>query len=217
MPTDDVTEAEETRGGPEGQGLRGVWQRFSVPARGGIVVLAILLLVAGGLLGALVSGGDPETSQAQDDPTTEPCSLLSRDTAADLLGEDVERHRIVDSLPPSPSPGMLRQAQAADAKNCVFVSADVPSVEEGDFVALQIDRFLFRSRDEFLGAFDHYDHERIQGMGEAALLWESDRGGWDVSVLVNEEFSLALHAGGEEVSREEVLGLAREITSRLVG
>lgn len=217
MPDDDVTGTEGAGGGPRGQGLRDSWQGLSVPARWGLVLSGVLLLVAGGVLGALVSGEEPGTSQAQDDPTTEPCGLLSRDAAADLLGEDVERHRIVDSLPPSPSPEALRRAQAADAKNCVLVSAGAASYEEGDVVALQIDRFLFRSTDEFLGGFDRYDPERIQGLGEAALLWQNDRGGWNVSVLVNEEFSLALHAEGEEVSREEVLGLSREITSRLVG
>jgi hypothetical protein len=92
------------------------------------------------------------------------------------------------------------------------MAADADS-PEGQTTALQLDRGLFSSKEEFIEGNDHDDARPIPDVGVAAFIVPIDDGGWGASVLLDESNSFALVAP-ERADRTQVVRVAREIADR---
>ena len=114
-------------------------------ARRGAVArgLTVVVLLAASLA-ACTFDGVPGNASA-------PCGLLTERDASSFLGDQASRVDLSswgETEVPEEDAAMVA---AADAKMCVYVVGEVRSDPS---VAIQLDRGLFRSRDDFLQAFD---------------------------------------------------------------
>lgn len=167
-----------------------------------LAAAAVLLMAAG------CSGDDGDSSSA------EACDLLTATVASDLLGVEVEPIGFVDLFEREngPIPDDQRPTvDAAAAKSCAFTEVD------GDAVAaLQLDRRLFASADEFRGAWAD-DAEILSEPGLATSLeLDSEEHAGAVNVLLNDlgdSFALVTyHAPG--IGRDALLDAADTVTDR---
>ena len=164
------------------------------------LLLAIALLVA--------CGGDTDGSRA-------PCDLLPLDAAKALVGEDIERVRVVDVVPADAGRAEREQAAAADRRSCVYApSGTGPGDEPDTAVGIQIDEGMpYDTQDELLET-SGAGAEALAGVGDGAII-ETEAGGFTIVVLLGGDRSFALVARSPGLEREPVVELARELAEAL--
>jgi hypothetical protein len=146
------------------------------------------------------------------------CDLLTEQDAVMLLNEDVVELAVNDLIERAGEErGVpLSESERADAgvafsRTCSYA----PAGEIGFTLAtVQVDRGLFRSTQEFEGAWPD-GSEILTGPGMAAALVEAPSGGASLHVLLNDQGdSLVLSVSGTPVDRASLLAVGEEVVSR---
>jgi hypothetical protein len=128
------------------------------------------------------------------DGTAAPCDLLTQADVDEVLGDGLEPIAI----------------EGDDAE--VACAYGPPGTEVGDepatVAAIQVDTGMFESTAELLD-----QGEELPGVGEAAII-ETEATGFTIVSLVEGGVAFGLVVRGDDVERDEVVGLAKTIAGR---
>ena len=196
--------------------LREWWAHLERARRVEVAAVVVLLVVIVGGAGALIGRQTSDRTPAEEvarEVNLAPCAVFPVPLAERIVGGPVERFDLTDLLPAEATTDQRSEAAAAAAKTCTYVPQG-QELGEDNVVGFQLDRNLFASRADFMQANDQDGSaERVTDIGDAALISQSENGGWALAVLLDDGYSFAFGVADELASRDEVIDVGREIAA----